>query len=55
MVAAFVAAFEFELEDPQEPVLQNGRLATRPGDRNDRLMVRVMPVGDSVGSRETLA
>ncbi|PLB51291.1 cytochrome P450 [Aspergillus steynii IBT 23096] len=44
MVAAFVAAFEFELEDPQEPILQNGRLATRPGDRNDRLMIRVRPV-----------
>ncbi|KAH8429367.1 cytochrome P450 [Aspergillus melleus] len=44
MVAALVTAFEMELAYPDERVLPSGRLAARPGDKNDRLMIRFRPV-----------
>lgn len=45
MVAAWVTSFEFELPNPHDSVLPRGRLAARPGDGNDQLMIRVKPVG----------
>lgn len=46
MVATFVSAFEMEIraEDRERVVVPRGRLATRPGDEDGRLLVRLRHV-----------
>lgn len=41
MTAAFVNAFKIEIAQPKDIVIASGRLATRPHDKNGKLMIRL--------------